>query len=87
MLHQLVNIAFRKAAFEISDAGIIDVINKRMVAILQRDEKEQRAAASVPPMRSKKDAKKSAKSAPKLKPVVEEVDSDDDSAEEPTLVQ
>jgi hypothetical protein len=95
-LHQLLVIAFGKAAYNINDAGVIDVLNKRMVAILTRAEKERAEKNAPSPLREaasdkKKKKQKESKKATKPAVVVEEVsesenDSDDDVAE-PTRIQ
>jgi hypothetical protein len=93
-LHQLFVIAFGKAAYNINDAGVIDVLNKRMVAILTRADKERAEKNAPSPLReaASDKKKKKQKESKKAKPaVVEEVsesenDSDDDVAE-PTRIQ
>jgi hypothetical protein len=95
-IHQLLVIAFGKGAYSINDAGVIDVVNKRMVAILTRADKERAEKNAPSPLREKSTkVKKEAKGSKKLKPVVaavkpeesaSEVDSDDE-VPEPTRIQ
>lgn len=94
-IHQLLVIAFGKGVYSINDAGVIDVVNKRMVAILTRADKERAEKNAPSPLReksTKEKAKKKAKGSkgPKPTPAVvddeSEADSDDDIPE-PTLIQ
>jgi hypothetical protein len=87
VVHQLINIAFNKAAYNINDAGIIHTLNVRMIAILERDKKEREAANQVPPLKAKAKAKKGKGKSQKAKtqvtlPVVADVSDEDASSDE-----